>query len=149
MHAGDEILIVRLNGILEPFSAALKCGAQRRVCNPAFQGGGLTIRVRRYYTCLNAKISDTGQYEQCENYATEETYDRFIALDSRSQQVIGWGRPKKMTDNKIPASPTFYLWISIDLITEPAANLRPFCRVLAAKPSFCLELTPKYASRIA
>src|SRR5580700_1260253 len=28
----------------------------------------------------------------------------FIALDIRSQQVIGWGRPKRMTDNKTPAS---------------------------------------------
>ena len=77
MHAGDEILIVRLNGILELFSAALKRGVQRRVCNPAFQGGGLTIRIRGYPASFNSEVSDDGQYDQCENYAAEETYDRF------------------------------------------------------------------------
>ena len=68
VHPGDQILVARLNGILEPFSVALKRGVQRRVCNPAFQGGGLTIRVRRYDACFNSKVSDAGQHDQCENY---------------------------------------------------------------------------------
>ena len=48
VHADGKILVARLNGILEPFSVALDRGVQRRVCNPVFQGGRLTIRVRRY-----------------------------------------------------------------------------------------------------
>ena len=73
VHAGGQILVARLNGIAEPFSVALERGLQRRVCNPTFQGGRLTIRVRRYKTCLNSKVSDARQHDQCENYAAEET----------------------------------------------------------------------------
>ncbi|MGA8654515.1 MAG: hypothetical protein WB586_00060 [Chthoniobacterales bacterium] len=60
VHAGDQILVARLDGIPEPFGVALERGLQRRVCNPAFQGGELTIRVRRYDACFNSKVSDAG-----------------------------------------------------------------------------------------
>jgi hypothetical protein len=43
VHAGDEIPIAQLNGILELFSAALKRGVQRRVCNPPFQSEQLRL----------------------------------------------------------------------------------------------------------
>jgi hypothetical protein len=93
VHADDQILIARLNGTTEPSSIALDRGVQRRVCNPAFQGGGSTIGVRRYEACFNGKISGAGQHDQCENYATEETYDRFhcfrcSASTDRRQRVL-------------------------------------------------------------
>jgi hypothetical protein len=40
VNAGDQILVARLNGILEPFGVAIERGGQRRVCNPVFQGRG-------------------------------------------------------------------------------------------------------------
>jgi hypothetical protein len=94
-----QILIVRLNGIPKPFSVALERGAQRRACNPAFESGGLTVRVRRYDARFNCKVSDAGQHDQRENYAAEETYDR---LDVRPQKIIGSGERKKMTNDKFP-----------------------------------------------
>src|SRR5262249_38407704 len=84
MNADDEILVARLNRIPEPFSVALQRDGQRRVCNPSFQGGGLAIRVRRYHACLNSKVSDAGQHDHCENYAAEETYDRFHCFECSS-----------------------------------------------------------------
>jgi len=48
VHADDQILVVRLNGIREPFRVALERGVQRRLCDPPLQSGGLAIRVRRY-----------------------------------------------------------------------------------------------------
>jgi hypothetical protein len=77
MHTGDQILVTRLNGIREPFRVALERGMQRRHCDPPFQGGGLAIRVRGYEACLNNDVSDEDQHNQCEDYASEETYDRF------------------------------------------------------------------------
>jgi len=41
VHADDQMLVARLNGILEPYSMALDHGVQRRVCNPVFQASGL------------------------------------------------------------------------------------------------------------
>jgi Helix-turn-helix domain len=88
MHTGDQILVTRLNGIREPFRVALERGMQRRHCDPPFQAGGLAIRVREYEACLNNDVSDEDQHHQCEDYASEETYERFHCFKPKFPAIL-------------------------------------------------------------
>jgi hypothetical protein len=73
VHARDQILVSRLNGIAERFGVALDCGLQRRICDPPFQGGGPAIGIRWHDTCLDREEPHASEYSQCEDDAGEET----------------------------------------------------------------------------
>jgi hypothetical protein len=67
VHVDDQMLVARLNGILEPYSMALDHGVQRRVCNPVFQASGLLSAFAGTMPafCFDDKISDADQHDQC------------------------------------------------------------------------------------
>jgi hypothetical protein len=89
VHARDQILVARLNGIAERLGVALDRSVHRGIRDPTFQGGGLTIRVRRYDACFDSEVPDAGQHGQCEDDTEEETCDR-SHLHSFSAQTRFW-----------------------------------------------------------
>src|SRR5258708_21184029 len=49
---------------------------QRRVCNPAFQGGGVTVGGCRYDACLDSEVSEADERGDREDDAQNETCDQ-------------------------------------------------------------------------
>jgi len=89
VHARDQVLFARLNGIAEPLAVALDRGMQRRVCNPAFQGSWLTVGGCRYDARLDSKVSEADERGEREDDTENETCNR-SHLHSSSAQTRFW-----------------------------------------------------------
>src|SRR5215813_2619213 len=80
-HAGDQILVARLNGIPESFSVALERSVQRRVCTQLSSAAGLLSAFAGTMPALTAKYPMPTSTTSVKIMPPRKLTIDFIALD--------------------------------------------------------------------